>query len=45
MAEEIRRGGFADPGWVERWDIAFAELYLEALEAALAGRKPSRLPG
>jgi hypothetical protein len=42
VAEEIRHGGFADPGWVERWDIAFAELYLEALEAALAGRKPSR---
>jgi len=42
VAEEIRRGGFADPGWVERWDIAFAELYLDALEAALADRGPSR---
>jgi hypothetical protein len=42
VAEEIRRGGFADPGWVERWDIAFADLYLDALETALAGRRPSR---
>ena len=42
VAEEIKRGGFADPEWVERWDIAFAELYLNALEAALAGRRPSR---
>jgi hypothetical protein len=42
VAEQIRRGGFADPGWVERWDIAFADLYLDALEAALAGRRPSR---
>jgi Family of unknown function (DUF5995) len=42
VAEEIERGGFADPGWVERWDVAFADLYLEALEAALAGRRPAR---
>jgi len=25
-------GGFVDPRWTERWDLAFAELYLEALE-------------
>ena len=42
VAEEIRRGGFADPGWVEQWDVAFAGLYLDALEAGLAGRAPSR---
>ena len=42
VAEELRRGGFADAGWVERWDVAFAGLYLDALEADLAGRKPSR---
>ena len=42
VAEEIRRGGFADPGWVERWDVAFADLYLDALAAALAGRRPAR---
>jgi Family of unknown function (DUF5995) len=37
VAAEIKRGGFADPEWVERWDVAFANLYLEALEASLAG--------
>jgi Family of unknown function (DUF5995) len=42
VAEELRRGGFADPGWVERWDVAFANLYLEALEAEMAGRRPTR---
>jgi len=25
-------GGFVDPRWTERWDLAFAELYPEALE-------------
>ncbi len=24
-------GGFEDPAWTERWDVAFADLYLEAL--------------
>ena len=42
VAGEIERGGFADPGWVERWDVAFADLYLEALDASLAGRRPAR---
>jgi hypothetical protein len=42
VAEEIKRDGFADPGWVEEWDVAFAGLYLDALEADLAGRAPSR---
>ena len=42
VAEEIKRGGFADAEWVERWDVAFADLYLEALEASLAGRHPAR---
>jgi hypothetical protein len=42
VAGELKRGGFADPEWVERWDVAFADLYLDALEAALAGREPTR---
>jgi len=42
VADEIKRGGFGDPGWVERWDVAFADLYLDALEASLAARRPSR---
>ena len=41
VADEIKRGGFDDPGWVERWDVAFADLYLDALEASLTGRRPS----
>jgi len=28
---------FEDPGWVDRWDLAFAQLYLAALDAELAG--------
>jgi hypothetical protein len=40
VAEELRRGGFDDPEWVERWDVAFADLYLDAVEAAQAGRRP-----
>src|SRR5215472_9455154 len=43
VAEEIRRpGGFADPEWTERWDVAFADLYLDALEQLQAGEQPSR---
>jgi Family of unknown function (DUF5995) len=43
VAEELKRGGgFADPEWVERWDVVFAELYLDALEDAMAGREPAR---
>ena len=28
---------FEDPGWVERWDVVFADLYLSALDLDLAG--------
>jgi hypothetical protein len=42
VAEELKRGRFADADWVERWDVAFADLYLDVLEADLAGRAPSR---
>ena len=40
VREELGRGGFRDTAWVERWDVAFADLYLDALEAAEAGRRP-----
>jgi Family of unknown function (DUF5995) len=30
VAQELKRGGFADTEWVERWDVAFADLYLDA---------------
>jgi uncharacterized protein DUF5995 len=42
VAAELRHGGFTDAEWVERWDIAFADLYLDALRAALAGSRPTR---
>ncbi|HYT26971.1 MAG TPA: DUF5995 family protein [Actinomycetota bacterium] len=38
---ELAAGGFLDPAWVERWDLAFADFYLEALETVEAGRRPS----
>jgi hypothetical protein len=33
VGAEIARGGFADNAWLERWDVAFADLYLDALDA------------
>lgn len=42
VAEELNRGTFADTDWVERWDIVFADLYLDALEADMAGQRPPR---
>jgi hypothetical protein len=40
VAEELELGEFLDPAWVERWDVAFADLYLDAVEDAQAGRRP-----
>jgi Family of unknown function (DUF5995) len=42
VAEAISHSGFVDPEWTERWDVAFASLYLEALEAATKGGQPTR---
>jgi Family of unknown function (DUF5995) len=36
----VDRAHFEDPGWVERWDVAFADLYLRALDAELS--EPAR---
>jgi Family of unknown function (DUF5995) len=33
VRDALRDGLFCDPDWVERWDIAFAGLYLDALRA------------
>jgi Family of unknown function (DUF5995) len=44
VKEELERGGFRDTAWVERWDVAFADLYLDALEAAEGGRRRGRSP-
>ena len=32
VAAEITRDGFADSRWVQRWDVAFAGLYLQAFD-------------
>ena len=42
VGEALAAGAFEDADWVERWDVAFADLYLDALEEALAGRTPAR---
>src|SRR5450631_2216675 len=37
VGEAIARASFEDPGWVERWDVSFAELYLAALDTECDG--------
>ncbi|NJC74283.1 hypothetical protein HC031_31895 [Planosporangium thailandense] len=37
VAEAIDRSLFADPAWLERLDVEFADLYLRALDADRAG--------
>jgi len=37
IGDAVDRALFEDPGWVERWDVTFANLYLIALDAELAG--------
>jgi hypothetical protein len=32
VRDDVLRGGFVDTDWVERWDVEFADLYLQALE-------------
>ena len=33
VAAALEDGRFEDPAWVEEWDVVFADLYLDALEA------------
>ena len=42
VGKAIRGGLFEDPSWVERWDVAFADLYLAALDGDLAGTAVAR---
>lgn len=42
VAGEIGRGGFADGDWVRRWDLAFANLYIVALDAHRRGDEVPR---
>jgi Family of unknown function (DUF5995) len=37
VRDALQAGRFSDPEWVERWDVAFAGLYLDALQADSAG--------
>ena len=37
VAAALRAGAFADADWVDRWDVAFAQLYLDALDADRRG--------
>ena len=43
VGEAVDHGIFVDPGWVEEWDVTFAELYLRAHDAFVAG-KMSNVP-
>jgi hypothetical protein len=42
VGKAVDDGLFEDAEWVERWDVVFAELYLDALDAHLSGGMPSR---
>jgi hypothetical protein len=42
VGKAVDAGEFEDPEWVERWDVAFAELYVVALDAHLSGGTPTR---
>ncbi len=37
VGQAIDDARFEDPEWVERWDVAFADLYLDALDLELDG--------
>jgi Family of unknown function (DUF5995) len=39
VARALQEGAFTDPDWVERWDVAFAQLYLDALAASRRGER------
>ena len=42
VGEQVEQGRFEDPAWVDRWDVAFADLYVSALEARVAAREVPR---
>ena len=44
VGNAVQAARFEDPDWVEEWDVVFADLYLEAHDADLAGppRRASR---
>ena len=42
VGKAVEDGVFEDGPWVEDWDVAFADLYLDALDADLAGTRVPR---
>jgi hypothetical protein len=42
VRDALRAGLFSDPQWVERWDVAFADWYLDALTADSSGGAVSK---
>jgi hypothetical protein len=40
VKDEIARQGFVDPEWMTRWDLVFADRYLQALEQWNRGEAP-----
>lgn len=43
VGDAVDASFFEDPDWVERWDAAFADLYLEAATAQVGAPRPWRL--
>ena len=41
VRDEINRGGFLDAAWLEKWDLVFAGIYLEAMDHWDRGQAPS----
>ena len=44
VGDAIEEGLFEDPAWVEHWDVVFADLYLNALDAQLYGEATHQAP-
>jgi hypothetical protein len=42
VGAKVDEGGFEDAAWVDEWDVAFADLYVRALEARVAGHPVPR---
>ena len=42
VGSAVAAGDFEDPSWVEKWDVAFARFYLDALDADLTGARVPR---
>ncbi|WP_395725352.1 DUF5995 family protein [Nakamurella sp.] len=43
VGDAVDQARFEDPDWVERWDAAFADLYLDAATAEATAPRPWRL--